>query len=78
MEDHTTTDATLATLIELRADFPDAARSLQAYLRRTEGDCADLAGAGQPGAPVQGRLQRAGVGGLPGQVPTSTAPTSGA
>jgi proline dehydrogenase len=45
-EDHTTTDATLATLIELRADFPDVGAVLQAYLRRTEGDCADLATAG--------------------------------
>jgi len=45
-EDHTTTDATLAALSELRADFPDAGAVLQAYLRRTEGDCADLAGAG--------------------------------
>lgn len=45
-EDHTTTDLTLATLGELRADFPDAGAVLQAYLRRTEGDCADLSGAG--------------------------------
>jgi proline dehydrogenase len=46
MEDHTTTDATLETLAELRADFPATAAVLQAYLRRTEGDCRDLAGAG--------------------------------
>jgi proline dehydrogenase len=46
MEDHTTTDATLATLAELRADFPDVGAVLQSYLRRTEGDCADLATAG--------------------------------
>ena len=46
MEDHTTTDATLAALAELRADFPATAAVLQAYLRRTEGDCRDLAGAG--------------------------------
>jgi proline dehydrogenase len=46
MEDHTTTDATLATLVELRADFPETAGVLQSYLRRTEGDCRDLAGPG--------------------------------
>lgn len=43
MEDHTTTDATLETLAELRKDFPDTGAVLQAYLRRTEGDCRDLA-----------------------------------
>ena len=46
MEDHTTTDSTLGILGELRADFPDTAAVLQAYLRRTEGDCRDLARAG--------------------------------
>ncbi len=46
MEDHTTTDATLETLRELRRDFPDTGAVLQAYLRRTEADCRDLAGAG--------------------------------
>ena len=46
MEDHTTTDATLETLRELRQDFPDVGAVLQAYLHRTEGDCADLAGEG--------------------------------
>ena len=34
---------------------------MQAYLRRTEADCRDLAGDGHPGPAVQGRLQRAGV-----------------
>jgi proline dehydrogenase len=43
MEDHTTTDATLATLRELRKDFPETGAVLQAYLRRTEGDCRALA-----------------------------------
>jgi proline dehydrogenase len=43
MEDHTTTDSTLGILHELRADFPDTGAVLQAYLRRTEGDCRDLA-----------------------------------
>jgi proline dehydrogenase len=46
MEDHTTTDATLSTLAELRADFPDTAAVLQAYLKRTEADCRDLSGSG--------------------------------
>ena len=46
MEDHTTTDATLETVRELRVDFPDTGAVLQAYLRRTEGDCRDLAAAG--------------------------------
>jgi proline dehydrogenase len=46
MEDHTTTDATLGVLRELRADFPWAGAVLQAYLRRTEQDCRDLAGPG--------------------------------
>lgn len=43
MEDHTTTDATLATLRELRQDFPGTGAVLQAYLRRTEADCRRLA-----------------------------------
>ena len=46
MEDHTTTDATLETLAELRKEFPDTGAVLQAYLRRTEADCRDLAYAG--------------------------------
>lgn len=46
MEDHTTTDSTLAILAELRADFPDTGAVLQAYLRRTVSDCRDLATAG--------------------------------
>jgi len=44
MEDHTTTDSTLGILHELRSDFPETGAVLQAYLRRTEGDCRDLAG----------------------------------
>ncbi|GLU46869.1 proline dehydrogenase family protein [Nocardiopsis ansamitocini] len=43
MEDHTTTDSTLAILRELRVDFPWVGAVLQAYLRRTEADCRDLA-----------------------------------
>jgi proline dehydrogenase len=46
MEDHTLTDATLEILAELRRDFPDTGAVLQAYLRRTEADCRDLATAG--------------------------------
>ena len=43
MEDHTTTDHTLATLMELRKDFPETGAVLQAYLHRTEEDCRTLA-----------------------------------
>jgi proline dehydrogenase len=46
MEDHTTTDATLETLRELRQDFPSVGAVRQAYLHRTEADCRDLAVAG--------------------------------
>jgi len=42
MEDHTTTDSTLAILRELRADFPWVGAVLQSYLHRTEADCRDL------------------------------------
>ena len=43
MEDHATVDSTLRILCALRADFPDTGAVIQAYLRRTEQDCADLA-----------------------------------
>ncbi len=43
MEDHTTTDSTLTILRDLRQDFPAAGAVVQAYLRRTEADCRDLA-----------------------------------
>ncbi|GAA3815492.1 proline dehydrogenase family protein [Nocardioides panacisoli] len=43
MEDHTTTDATLAVLRELRKDFPETGAVVQAYLHRTEADCRALA-----------------------------------
>lgn len=46
MEDHTTTDATLETISELRKDFPTVGAVLQSYLLRTEADCRDLATAG--------------------------------
>jgi len=42
MEDHTTTDATLATLRDLRKDFPETGAVVQAYLHRTEADCRAL------------------------------------
>jgi proline dehydrogenase len=45
-EDHTTTDATLDSLRELRVDFPTVGAVVQSYLRRTEADCRDLASAG--------------------------------
>jgi proline dehydrogenase len=46
MEDHTATDSTLEALRELRKDFPWVGAVVQAYLRRTEADCRDLAVAG--------------------------------
>ncbi len=46
MEDHTTTDLTLAAVQELREDFPWVGAVVQAYLRRTRGDCVDLARTG--------------------------------
>jgi proline dehydrogenase len=46
MEDHTTTDATLTTVRDLRVDHPWVGAVLQSQLRRTEGDCRDLAGPG--------------------------------
>jgi proline dehydrogenase len=46
MEDHATTDSTLEILGRLRSEFPSAGVALQAYLRRTEGDCRELATAG--------------------------------
>jgi proline dehydrogenase len=46
MEDHATTDSTLDILTQLRADYPTTGAVLQAYLRRTESDCRELAGPG--------------------------------
>jgi proline dehydrogenase len=45
-EDHTTTDSTLSISRDLRVDFPSLATVVQAYLRRTVGDCQELAAAG--------------------------------
>jgi proline dehydrogenase len=43
MEDHTTTESTLAILRDLRKDFPETGAVVQAYLHRTEADCRALA-----------------------------------
>ena len=45
-EDHTTTDSTLSIVRELRADFAWLGTVLQAYLKRTEADCAEFASSG--------------------------------
>lgn len=45
-EDHTTTDSTLSIVRDLRADFPWLGTVLQAYLKRTEGDCREFAASG--------------------------------
>jgi proline dehydrogenase len=45
-EDHTTTDSTLSIAADLQTDFPWLGVVLQAYLRRTHGDCAQLAASG--------------------------------
>ncbi|MHC3002218.1 proline dehydrogenase family protein [Gordonia metallireducens] len=45
-EDHTTVDERLAIVRSLRQDFPDVGTVLQAYLRRTEDDCAEFAESG--------------------------------
>ncbi|UXA05680.1 proline dehydrogenase family protein [Mycobacterium sp. SMC-2] len=45
-EDHTTTDSTLAIVRDLRLDFEWLGVVLQAYLRRTLGDCEGFAAAG--------------------------------
>jgi proline dehydrogenase len=45
-EDHSTTDSTLSVAADLRADFPWLGVVLQAYLRRTHGDCEQFAASG--------------------------------
>ncbi|OBK45871.1 proline dehydrogenase family protein [Mycobacterium sp. 1081908.1] len=45
-EDHTTTDSTLSIVRDLRAEFPWLGTVLQAYLRRTLGDCEEFAASG--------------------------------
>jgi proline dehydrogenase len=43
MEEHTTVDSTLGIVHELRRDHPDVGAVVQAYLRRAEEHCAELA-----------------------------------
>jgi proline dehydrogenase len=43
MEEHTTVDSTLGIVQDLRRDFPDVGAVIQAYLRRAEEHCAELA-----------------------------------
>lgn len=43
MEDHTTVDSTLRIIAELRRSFPETGAVIQAYLRRAEEYCAELA-----------------------------------
>ncbi|MGK2881778.1 MAG: proline dehydrogenase family protein [Mycobacterium sp.] len=45
-EDHSTTDSTLGIVRDLRTEFDWLGTVLQAYLRRTAGDCEDFAAAG--------------------------------
>jgi len=45
-EDHTTTDSTLSIVRELRTEFDWLGTVLQAYLKRTEADCAEFAASG--------------------------------
>ena len=45
-EDHTTTDSTLSIAADLQTDFPWLGVVLQAYLRRTHGDCEQFAASG--------------------------------
>jgi proline dehydrogenase len=45
-EDHTTTDSTLSIVRDLRDEFPWLGTVLQAYLKRTEGDCQEFAASG--------------------------------
>lgn len=45
-EDHTTTDSTLSIAGDLRVDFPWLGTVVQAYLRRTLGDCEELVAVG--------------------------------
>jgi proline dehydrogenase len=45
-ENHTTTDSTLSIVRDLRVDFGSLGAVLQAYLRRTLGDCEEFAASG--------------------------------
>ena len=78
MEDHTTTDSTLAILRELRKDFPETGAVLQAYLHRTEADCRALAYEGSRVRLCKGAYNEPEDGRLPGHGSTSTSPTCAA
>ena len=78
MEDHTTTDSTLAILRELRKDFPETGAVLQAYLHRTEADCRALAYEGSRVRLCKGAYNEPEDGRLPGPTSTSTGPTCAA
>ncbi len=45
-EDHTTTDSTLSIVRDLRSEFGWLGTVLQAYLKRTQGDCEEFAASG--------------------------------
>jgi proline dehydrogenase len=45
-EDHTTTDSTLSIVRDLRTEFDWLGTVLQAYLKRTHGDCVEFAASG--------------------------------
>jgi proline dehydrogenase len=45
-EDHTTTDSTLSIVRDLRTEFEWLGTVLQAYLKRTHGDCVEFAASG--------------------------------
>ncbi|MCI9887385.1 proline dehydrogenase family protein [Micrococcales bacterium 31B] len=57
MEDHTTTDHTLAAAHQLRTDYPDLGVAAQAMLRRTPRDLTDLVGTGSRVRLVKGAYQ---------------------
>ena len=61
-EDHTTTDSTLSIVRELRTEFPWVGTVLQAYLKRTEADCAEFAAAGARIRLCKGRSEERRVG----------------
>ena len=66
MEDHTTTDSTLAILRELRQDFPWVRRGAAGLPAPHRGRLPRPGRRGLAGAAVQGRLRRAGVRRVPG------------
>ena len=57
IEDHTTTDSTLAIVAALRRDHPDVGVAIQAMLRRTEADLATLIGSGSRVRLVKGAYE---------------------